>query len=56
MTAAAARVRRSSAELLEVEGLTISLGSGRDRVDIVRDVSFSLAPGEVLGDVGYSSA
>ena len=46
----------SATELLKVEHLTISLATGRDRVDIVRDVSFALAPGEVLGVVGESGS
>ena len=38
---------------LHVEGLAVSLGSG---AEIVSDVSFGLARGEVLGLVGESGA
>ena len=48
--------RNGKRELLQVEDLTISLQNGRDRVEIVRDVSFTLAPGEVLGLVGESGS
>jgi peptide/nickel transport system ATP-binding protein len=45
-----------NAELLQVEGLSIALREGDERVDIVRDVNFSLAAGEILGVVGESGS
>lgn len=41
-------------ELLEVRGLTVSFHTPRGEVQAVRDVSFSLRPGEVLAIVGES--
>ncbi|WP_142781825.1 ABC transporter ATP-binding protein [Agrobacterium sp. T29] len=42
--------------LLEVNGLTVSLSTSRGYLEAVRDVSFSLASGEVLGLVGESGS
>jgi ABC-type glutathione transport system ATPase component len=43
-------------ELLEVDGLTVSFpGEGR-KVEVVRDVSFRIAPGEFVGLVGESGS
>jgi peptide/nickel transport system ATP-binding protein len=40
--------------MLSVSGLTVSIGPGSQPVDIVSDVSFAIAPGEILGLVGES--
>jgi oligopeptide/dipeptide ABC transporter ATP-binding protein len=45
---------RTAAEPLVVEGLHIAFGDGRQ--EVVRDVSFTIAPGEVLGLVGESGS
>ncbi len=42
--------------ILEVEGLSTSFGRGRHVLPAVRDVSFSLRQGEVLGLVGESGS
>lgn len=42
--------------LLEVEGLTISLGNSPDAPRLVDDISFSVAPGEARGFVGESGS
>jgi dipeptide transport system ATP-binding protein len=42
--------------LLVADGLTVSAMLGGQRVDVVRDLSFTLAPGQVLGLVGESGA
>jgi len=42
--------------VLEADGLAVSLRAGRRRFDVLRDISFSLAAGEVLGLVGESGA
>ena len=42
--------------VLEVAGLTTTFGTGQGRVTAVDDVSFSVAPGEVLGLVGESGS
>ncbi|MFB2595392.1 ABC transporter ATP-binding protein [Paracoccus sp. p4-l81] len=42
--------------ILTVENLTTSLGTGRGQVDIVRDVSFEVQPGQILGVVGESGS
>lgn len=46
----------SGRPLLEVQGLNTSFVTPRGRVDAVRDVSFRLARGEVLGVVGESGS
>ena len=61
MSAIAARHEPGSAPgdagpLLEVRGLTVSLARGGRRVDLVRGVSFTVMPGEILGLVGESGA
>lgn len=45
-----------SAPLLEVQGLRVEFPSRRGTLTAVDDVSFSIAPGEVLGVVGESGA
>jgi oligopeptide/dipeptide ABC transporter ATP-binding protein len=42
--------------LLEVRNLTVGFGSAQGYVTAVRDVSFQIAPGEVLGLVGESGS
>ena len=42
--------------LLEVNGLTVSVGSGRDTVHLVEQVDLSVAAGETLGLVGESGS
>ncbi|MCX7622640.1 MAG: ABC transporter ATP-binding protein [Thermomicrobium sp.] len=46
----------SRTALLEVEGLTRRFGSGRNVVTAVKDVSFTLAPGEIVAIVGESGS
>ena len=45
-----------SAPVLDVEGLTVRLPKGADRVNAVENVSFSLAPGEIVCVVGESGS
>ena len=42
--------------LLEVRNLTVEFATGQGNVTAVRDVSFQIAPGEVLGLVGESGS
>jgi peptide/nickel transport system ATP-binding protein len=42
--------------LLCARGLSLSARLGRDRVDVLSDISFDLQPGEILGVVGESGA
>src|ERR1700755_763967 len=42
--------------VLEVEGLTVRLPKGADRVNAVENVSFSVAPGEIVCVVGESGS
>jgi peptide/nickel transport system ATP-binding protein len=42
--------------LIQVSGLSIEFSGRRDRVIVVDDVSFEMAPGEVLGLVGESGS
>ncbi|MGB7554946.1 MAG: ATP-binding cassette domain-containing protein, partial [Candidatus Korobacteraceae bacterium] len=42
--------------LLEVRNLTVEFATGQGTVIAVRDVSFQIAPGEVLGLVGESGS
>ncbi len=45
-----------SSAIIAVEDLSISFGLGADRVDAVKHVSFSVAPGESFGLVGESGS
>jgi peptide/nickel transport system ATP-binding protein len=45
-----------TAAVLEVEGLTVRLPKGADRVSAVENVSFSVAPGEIVCVVGESGS
>jgi peptide/nickel transport system ATP-binding protein len=42
--------------LLQVEDLTVAFGTGRDRREVVRGVSFQVAPGECFAIVGESGS
>jgi peptide/nickel transport system ATP-binding protein len=42
--------------LLEIEALSVNIASRRETVTAVRDVSLSVAPGEILGIVGESGS
>src|ERR1700740_3467625 len=42
--------------LLEIEGLSVNFASRRGTIAAVRNVSLSIAPGEILGIVGESGA
>jgi peptide/nickel transport system ATP-binding protein len=42
--------------ILEVQGLTVRLPAGADRVNAVENVSFSVAPGEIVCVVGESGS
>jgi len=42
--------------LLEIDGLSVTIASRRGTVAAVRDVSFAVAPGEILGIVGESGS
>ena len=44
------------APVLEVQGLTVRLPAGADRVNAVENVSFSVAPGEIVCVVGESGS
>ena len=44
----------AGAALLSVEGLCVEVETGRGRVRLIDDISFRVAPGEVLGLVGES--
>ncbi|RWZ51893.1 ABC transporter ATP-binding protein [Labedella phragmitis] len=46
----------STGPLLELDGLTVSFGSGSSRTTVVRDVSFSIAAGECVAIVGESGS
>ncbi|HMK81666.1 MAG TPA: ABC transporter ATP-binding protein [Xanthobacteraceae bacterium] len=45
-----------SKSVLEVQGLTVRLPAGADRVNAVENVSFSVAPGEIVCVVGESGS
>ena len=47
---------QESKNLLEVKHLTVDFSTDQGTVYAVRDVSFSLAPGEILGIVGESGS
>ena len=40
--------------ILEIQNLNSWYGKGRDRRQVLKDVSLTLAPGEALGVVGES--
>ena len=42
--------------LLEIEGLTVAFDGLRGPVEVLREVGFSIAPGEILGVVGESGS
>ena len=42
--------------LLDVRGLTTAFATGRGEINAVEDVSFTVAPGEILGIVGESGS
>ena len=42
--------------VLEVQGLTVRLPAGADRVNAVENVSFAVAPGEIVCVVGESGS
>jgi peptide/nickel transport system ATP-binding protein len=42
--------------VLEVQGLTVRLPAGADRVNAVENVSFSVGPGEIVCVVGESGS
>src|SRR5215475_9075930 len=44
------------APVLQVEGLTVSLPLGADRLNAVENVSFAVAPGEIVCVVGESGS
>jgi peptide/nickel transport system ATP-binding protein len=46
--------KAASSPLLDVRDLGIAFQSGRSKVQVTRDVSFSIAPGEIVGLVGES--
>lgn len=54
ISAAPARPRTDAAPLLDVRGLGISFAGPDKRISVVRDVTFSVAPGECVGLVGES--
>ncbi|MGZ9075852.1 MAG: ATP-binding cassette domain-containing protein, partial [Burkholderiaceae bacterium] len=54
--AALSSIALSSAPLLEVRNLRIEFPTRRGTLVAVDDISFSIAPGEVLGVVGESGA
>jgi len=45
-----------SAPLLAIDGLSVSFDTEAGRREVLRDVSFSIAPGEVVGVVGESGS
>lgn len=50
------QVKAESSEFLRVENLRVSFPRHGQRLDVVEDVSFSIASGEMLGFVGESGA
>lgn len=47
---------KDTLNILDVKGLFVHIGSGKKQIPLLRDVSLSLAPGEILGVVGESGA
>ncbi|MGJ7912458.1 ABC transporter ATP-binding protein [Neobacillus sp. LXY-1] len=47
-------MKKEVSELLQINHLTIQVKIGKHRYDVIRDVSFSIKAGEILGIVGES--
>ena len=56
MNASSVEIARASAPVLSVRNLNVEFTARGQRIALVRDASFELAPGEILGMVGESGA
>jgi oligopeptide/dipeptide ABC transporter ATP-binding protein len=56
LAAAPVAIQEMAQELVVVDNLTVSLAVGRNRFNVVEQVGFSIAPGEMLGLVGESGS